>query len=496
MFENWKLPLIIGFLTVLSVLSIATMAKDVDKESAITQVDIIFDASGSMWGQIDGKCKITIAREAMDSLLGEFEKKETFYLGLRVYGHLNKQCNNSVAEIEMGPNNAPAIKKMITAIKPLGKTPIAYSLSESIKDFYHKVPGEKVVILITDGIESCDGNICLASKKLKEAGIVTKVHVVGFGMSEKEMKSLECIAKPFGGKVIGASNAKELATAFKEVTNEFANEKNLKVIGLDSNNKSISIDVEVYQDSTEIVSQEPNPYSSNNTSTTQKSIKVASNHGVEPKFALKPGVYTIKAKSIDGGAVVEASNVEIKKGEFREVTLLFQEGRIRLKSIDDKKRLLYGFYEIYRAGTEELVKKVDGSGVMEAVVAPGVYDIKVYEQNTYTTLWKKNIKVTAGETAEKTFLFRMGFLEITPTVAGGGLSTEYWWYYFYKNGSDEKEKTTGEGVGKEMVELTPGEYEIKVLDGYNKIVATIKATVVGGKTTKVSWSFAPPVNTQ
>ena len=185
-----------------------------------TQIDIIFDASGSMWGQIEGGNKITIAREVLSALLTDFESKKDIQLSLRVYGHLNKQCDNSVLEVSMGLNNHSIITEKVNSVQPLGKTPIAYSLLETINDFDLDQLGEKVIILVTDGIESCNGDICEAALTLKNSGIVTNIHVVGFGMKEEEVESLKCIAEPFNGKIIGASDAKELKEAFNKISEE------------------------------------------------------------------------------------------------------------------------------------------------------------------------------------------------------------------------------------------------------------------------------------
>jgi len=54
---------------------------------------IIFDGSGSMWGQIEGKTKIELAKKAMTGVLKEFP--EEVDIGLIAYGHRNKgDCND------------------------------------------------------------------------------------------------------------------------------------------------------------------------------------------------------------------------------------------------------------------------------------------------------------------------------------------------------------------------------------------------------------------
>ena len=79
-------PLIVRLLLFFLIFTpIVTQAKD----SAV----IVFDASGSMWGQIKGKTKIKIAREVMGTLVKDWN--EDIELGLMAYGHRKKgDCND------------------------------------------------------------------------------------------------------------------------------------------------------------------------------------------------------------------------------------------------------------------------------------------------------------------------------------------------------------------------------------------------------------------
>ena len=104
--------------------TIITSAKD----SAI----IIFDASGSMWGQIEGKNKITIAREVMGTLVTDWNKE--IELGLMAYGHRKKgDCNDIEMLQEISPVDSKKILNFIKKINPKGKTPISQSLKEAYK---------------------------------------------------------------------------------------------------------------------------------------------------------------------------------------------------------------------------------------------------------------------------------------------------------------------------------------------------------------------------
>jgi len=81
--QKWLL----GFL-----LLFATLFTDVVAEDSPRAV-IIFDASGSMWGQIHGKAKIEIARDALKNVVKEWNP--SVELGLTVYGLRSKgDCND------------------------------------------------------------------------------------------------------------------------------------------------------------------------------------------------------------------------------------------------------------------------------------------------------------------------------------------------------------------------------------------------------------------
>src|SRR5690606_16164514 len=104
-------------------------------------------------------------------------------------------------------------------IKPLGKTPLAYSATLVI-DKLRQSKMKSTIILITDGIESCDGNICDVIKAAKAEGIDFRLHIVGFGLKAGETEQLKCAAEAGDGKYFDAADAGNLTAALSEATNE------------------------------------------------------------------------------------------------------------------------------------------------------------------------------------------------------------------------------------------------------------------------------------
>ncbi|MFQ5514035.1 MAG: VWA domain-containing protein [Myxococcota bacterium] len=179
-------------------------------------VELVFDASNSMWGRIDDRPKISIAKEILDSALGWLPEDVT--LALRAYGHQHRrelhECTDSKLLVPFGHEARTEIRSAIATLKPRGQTPIAYTLEQIAADFAGR-EGERAVVLVTDGIESCGGDPVAAARSLRAAANAP-VHVIGFGLSsevDEDPASLSAIAEASGGRFLTARNADELREA-------------------------------------------------------------------------------------------------------------------------------------------------------------------------------------------------------------------------------------------------------------------------------------------
>jgi Ca-activated chloride channel family protein len=171
-----------------------------------------------MWGQIQGEAKISIAKKVLGQIIGELP--DEMNVGLRVYGHrygLNdkRACTDTELVVPIGPINKEQLTETVEKITPRGKTPLVYSVLQSIKDFEDLENGTG--ILISDGIESCDGDIESIAPAIKEAGLELQVHIVGFDIKEVEArKQLEAIAKSTGGVYLDAKDSQELLSSLEQ----------------------------------------------------------------------------------------------------------------------------------------------------------------------------------------------------------------------------------------------------------------------------------------
>lgn len=192
---------------------------------AARNIEFIFDASNSMWGQIAGEAKITIARKVLSQIINGLP--ETLNVGLRVYGHrygLNDRgaCTDTELLVPIGPVDKARLIDTVNKIQLKGKTPLVYSVLEAIKDFASLPNGS--IILVTDGIESCGGDIKAIAPEIKKSGLEVKVNIVGFDIKEAaERQELEVIAKSTEGLYLDAKDAKGLLSAIQQTLQiEFA----------------------------------------------------------------------------------------------------------------------------------------------------------------------------------------------------------------------------------------------------------------------------------
>jgi Ca-activated chloride channel family protein len=171
---------------------------------------LVLDASNSMWGRVDGRPKIAIARDAVGALARALPAGTR--MGLMAYGHRRAgDCADIEVLIQPGPVDAAAFARA-ASVTPRGRTPIAQSITAAAE----RAPS---IILVSDGIETCVPDPCAAVRALKARNAALLVHVIGFDVAEaRDQAQLRCIAEATGGRFVAAANAADLARALAEVT--------------------------------------------------------------------------------------------------------------------------------------------------------------------------------------------------------------------------------------------------------------------------------------
>ncbi len=329
---------------------------------------IILDSSGSMWGELPDKSrKVETAKKVLkEYVAGDFEGYE---LAFRVYGHREKaDCQDSELLIPFGEPEQVITKltESIDSIKPLGKTPITYSLERALEDFGDK-QGE--IILISDGIETCDADPCELVCQWQEKNVKIKVHVVGLGLDEKSKTAMQCISDAAGTEYRDASTASELSESLKKIKVEAApveivSEKEIKNVpthsallikGVDALGNSMRVEGTISQKGVEPIS-------------------VTSNS----RNVLKPGDYNMEVGVITKNGnlykpVTQAVTVA-DSGETKVEVVVEVPPSVKAKFLDGEKKKKGSLVYVYQEGIKKEVFKF--RPIDEVYIDEGSYEFR------------------------------------------------------------------------------------------------------------------------
>jgi len=197
-----------------------------------TRILFLLDASGSMYARMDNDTRVNVARRLLGKTLDSLEGTPNLEIALRVYGHTSppnqRNCKDTRLEVPFRKNNFTEIKNRINAITPKGTTLIAHSLLQSAYDFPKEPFTRNVIILITDGIEECQGDPCAVSEALQSQGIILKPFIIGLGSTEDFKKAFECV-----GRYYDANTEQGFEDALKIVVSQALNNTTAQVNLLD-----------------------------------------------------------------------------------------------------------------------------------------------------------------------------------------------------------------------------------------------------------------------
>jgi Mg-chelatase subunit ChlD len=192
--------------------------------SAPAQIELILDASGSMKERMEGgKTRWQVAGEVLHNVINKLP--EGTKVALRVYGHRYPSkphavsCTDSELIVPFGALDRQRLHEVVDVLRPRGETPIGLSLAQLPGDFGNE-PGHKVVILVTDGEESCDPHAADAYYPpkvvgwLNDSSISVQVSIVGFGIKDSDTRAfLSELATKGNGSYYDASGSEALTRA-------------------------------------------------------------------------------------------------------------------------------------------------------------------------------------------------------------------------------------------------------------------------------------------
>lgn len=230
-------------LTLLLLVLPASLFAQVQPKPVKTRILFVLDASGSMLDPWQSANRMAIAKKVLSAMLDSLQKTPNTEIGLRVFGSMSplsmNDCKDTRLEVPIRANNAAAIKAKLNILNAKGITPIAYSLEKAGADFQLSTEKTRnIIILITDGIESCEGDPCNVSFRLQQKGIILKPFIVGLGLSPEVAQKFECI-----GKYNNSENEDSFRKILKNVINTILNSSTSQINLLDENQQPTETNV-------------------------------------------------------------------------------------------------------------------------------------------------------------------------------------------------------------------------------------------------------------
>jgi Ca-activated chloride channel family protein len=205
-----------------SVAGPATTPLTAQADDAEGRLLLVLDASGSMRDPDGaGRPKIESARDALDAVVSGLAADQA--VGLRLFAstvsesNTSAACSDSELVVPIGTGNTAALSAAVGDYRPFGgETPIGHALQEAGRDLGSE--GPRSILLVSDGLSTCDPDPCEVAEDLTDGGIDVAVHVVGLDVDSEARRQLQCIAAAGNGLYLDANDTESLTGALTRVS--------------------------------------------------------------------------------------------------------------------------------------------------------------------------------------------------------------------------------------------------------------------------------------
>ncbi len=424
----------------------------------------IFDDSYSMYAPWNSNIKIEVAKKVMGEFLDSLKNFPNLELALRCYGHTTffkpeRNCKDSKLEVPFATakTNYLKIKQRINRLEPLGTTPIAYSLGECTADFTPCSNCRNIVILITDGIEECEGNPCKVSIELQKKGIFLRPFVIGVGLDVKFADAFACM-----GKFYDVSNEANFKDVLKLVLTEALSQTTVEVDLLDITKKPTETDVDMTF------------YEAGTTKVKYNYLHTINHRGNPDTLVLDPDLkYDLMVHTIPPQ---EKKDISIVKGKHNIIPVDAPQGFLRLE-LDGSISKYYPSTIVRKTG-EMKTLIVQEFGKTEKLIV-GKYDLEVL---TLPRLYLKDVEIKQSTTNTIK-------IPTSGNVVFSRLGTGYGSIYVDNGKQVNWVCNLNPALQSEIIYLQPGKY--KAVFRYETAKATLKTfernfEVKGGTTATIN----------
>ena len=144
-----------------------------------------------------------------------------------------------------------SFNEALTQFEAAGWTPLAAAIKAGGEDLQVKASAktQNMIFVVSDGVETCDGNPVEEAKKLATSDLNVEVNVLGFNVDSEGQKQLKKVAEEGNGKYANVKSRVDFQNTFQSMlaeANAVVRELSQKVVhGNDINNHTIKLNDQV-----------------------------------------------------------------------------------------------------------------------------------------------------------------------------------------------------------------------------------------------------------
>ena len=343
-----------------------------------TRILFILDASNSMNLKWDNQTRMESAKEILNESIEDLRGIPDLEIALRVYGHQSivnntfQDCNDTKLEVPFGENTIDEIKKTVRYLNAKGATPIARSLEAAADDF-PTGDARNFIILITDGLESCDNDPCLIAKKLKEKEVNVTPFVIGIGLDLSYLEKFNCI-----GSFTEAENKKTFKSVLTNIIDKALLNTTVQVNLNDLSLKPKETDVSMFF------------YRAGSEDLLYTHMHTLNRYQNPDTLVLNPSIkYDLIVATLPE---LKKKNIEIKKHTHNIIDLDAAQGHLKFISSKSNYNTKYQA-RISKKDEEKIINHQDLGSTQKYLI--GEYDLEVFTlPRTYKTIEIKEYKTS------------------------------------------------------------------------------------------------------
>ncbi len=175
---------------------------------------LVLDASKSMGDTLGDAAKLDVVRTTVGRAVTSHADRLSF--GLVAFGHRKESnCADSETLAKPGELNGTSYEELLGGLTAKGQAPIAAALSDAASLEREGEPLD--VVLVADGTDTCDADLCVTADALKQKAKNLRIHVVGLNDKTEELEPLTCIAAATGGRFFAATSEAAFKKALSTV---------------------------------------------------------------------------------------------------------------------------------------------------------------------------------------------------------------------------------------------------------------------------------------